>query len=225
MSYCVEWIPASLGDKFAGMTNGSQGRLEKMRRFHLPVYIPEFVYWMAVRLVLMDRRIRYGYSFRKIPLTQGKFAIVDEEDYDELNKYKWYATNQRGQFYAGRTEKKNGRRWNTTMHRQIMNCPMDKVVDHKNHNGLDNRKANLRLATRQQNSWNIRKWRGKKSSQFKGVSFCKRDKRWEAYIILGKKHIFIGRFDDEETAARAYDKKAKELFGEFANPNFADSGK
>jgi len=112
-----------------------------------------------------------------------------------------------------------------TMHRQIMNCPMDMVIDHINHNGLDNRRANLRLATRQQNSWNIKKRPGKKSSQFKGVSFCKRDKRWEAYIIYGKKHIFIGRYDDEETAARAYDTKAKELFGEFAYPNFANSGK
>ncbi len=202
-------------------------RLEEMRRlqFRISLYLPEFLYWMAVRPVLIYRRIRYGFAFRKIPLTQGKFAIVDEEDYEELNKYKWYALNHRGHFYAGRVDIKDGRRRNMTMHRQLINCPIDKVIDHKNHNGLDNRKANLRVATRQQNSWNIKKRPGKKSSQFKGVSFCKRDKRWEAYIICGMKHIFIGRYDDEETAARAYDEKAKELFREFANPNFADSSK
>ena len=59
-----------------------------MRRLNLPVYVPEFVYWMGVRPILIYRKIRYGYSFRKIPLTQGKFAIVDEKDYAELRKFK-----------------------------------------------------------------------------------------------------------------------------------------
>ena len=149
-----------------------------MRRFNLPIYVPDVLYWMGVRPILIYRRIRYGFAFRKIPLSQGKFAMVDEKDYGELLQYKWYATNQRDHFYAARNKIKNGRRTYMTMHRQIMKCPKDMVVDHINHNGLDNRRTNLRAVTAQQNSWNAKKQRGKFSSRYKGVSFDNKRKKW-----------------------------------------------
>jgi hypothetical protein len=191
-----------------------------MREFWIKVYIPEFIYWMGVRPVLIYRRIRYGFPFRKIELTQGKFAMVDEKDYAQLCEYKWYATNQRDHFYAARNKIKNGRRTYMTMHRQIMKCPMDMVIDHINHNGLDNRRDNLRMVTSQQNSWNVRKHRGNFSSQYKGVSFDNKRKKWVSAIFYNGKRISIGQFDDEEAAARAYDEKASEMFGEFACLNF-----
>ena len=188
--------------------------------------IPDFIYHAGVWILLHYRRLRYGFPFRKIPLTQGKFAIVDAEDFETLNKYKWNAVRNGQNFYAQRYGGKCGQnqvKGGIKMHREIMKMPQSWVVDHINQNSLDNRKANLRLATREQNSWNIRKVRGKKSSQCKGVSYCKRDKRWAAYITYRKKHIFIGRFDDEQAAAKAYDEKAKELFGQYAYLNFPDS--
>ncbi len=197
-------------------------RLEKMRRFNLrlPVYIPEIIYWLSVRPVLIYRRIRYGYSFRRIPLTQGNFAIVDEEDFDHLIQYKWQIAKRKSLLYAERHVRINGISTPVSMHRFIMNCPKDKCVDHINHNGLDNRRLNLRIVSWQQNSWNKRKQRGKYSSQYKGVSYDNRLGKWTAKIWFKEKSIYINFFDDEQSAAKAYDEKAKELFGEFACLNF-----
>lgn len=109
------------------------------------------------------------------------------------------------------------------MHRVIMGDVEGKFVDHINHNGLDNRKANLRFATAQQNTWNKRKQKGNYSSQYKGVHWVKSEKNWRALITCNKKMIYIGRFDDETAAAMAYDEKAKELFGEYASLNLQSS--
>jgi len=84
---------------------------------------------------------------RFIPLTQGRFAIVDPDDYDWLNQYKWYAAKCRTTFYAYRSKT----RTTVNMHREIMCAPKGMICDHKNHNGLDNRKSNLRLCTNRQN--------------------------------------------------------------------------
>ncbi len=105
------------------------------------------------------------------------------------------------------------------MHRQIMNAPAGLVVDHIDGNGLNNRKSNLRVCTQGQNSLNSRPRRNC-SSRYKGVSFYKRDKIWQAQIFYNFRTINIGRFDDEVEAALAYDRKAEELFGEFAYLNF-----
>jgi hypothetical protein len=106
------------------------------------------------------------------------------------------------------------------MHRQILDAAEGKFVDHINHNGLDNRRANLRIVTKEQNNWNKRKYFGNYSSRYKGVSRPKNCGKWRAKIFYKGKGIFMGYFDDEESAAKAYDAKARELFGEYAALNF-----
>lgn len=193
-----------------------------MRRFQIPIYIPDIIYWLALRPLLIYRRIRYGYSFRRIPLTQGKFAIIDERDFDRISKYKWHANKSKLTFYAARCVKKNRRNSLVFMHRLIMNCPEDQFIDHINHNGLDNRRANLRLVSGEQNNWNRRKQRGTFSSRYKGVHYEKRNGKWASSISYKGKQIFIDWFEDQESAAKAYDAKARELFGPYACPNFAE---
>jgi hypothetical protein len=192
-----------------------------VRSVQVNILLPDCIYRLSVWLLLCYRRLRYGYPFRRIPLTQGKFAIVDPADYDKLAKYKWFAMRSRRGLYAVRmVTTKNGRRKKIRMHRQILNVPADKFVDHINHNGLDNRKDNLRIVTNMQNSWNKRKQRGSYSSQYKGVSWAKRPGKWHAEIYCRGRKIFIGYFDDEKAAARAYDAKAAELYGDYAALNF-----
>lgn len=163
--------------------------------------------------------MRYGYPFRRIPLTQGQYAIVDPERYEELAKHKWYTVRNDGRYYAVRWVKNK----NVKMHQVIMGVREEgKVIDHVNGNGLDNRQANVRFATSQQNGWNKRKQRGNYSSQYKGVSWDKNRNVWRARIKYKGRSIHLGRFDTEEKAGRAYDAKARELFGEFAWLNFPE---
>ncbi len=156
---------------------------------------------------------------RHIPLTRGKFAIVDEEDFERLNRYKWHALCIRGKWYARRAP--GGKA--IMMHREIMKAPKDKFVDHVDGNGLNNRRCNLRLCNQQQNMQNRRPL--VRSSKFKGVWYCKRTKKWGAVIVFNGKKYHLGRFDDEIEAARAYDRKAIELFGEFAYLNFPEDAR
>jgi hypothetical protein len=190
-----------------------------VRKVLIPILLPEFIFRLRVWLLLLYRRLRYGYAFRKIPLTQGKYAIVDPEDYEELAKYKWFAKRCEGRFYAGRTVKKKTVR----MHQVIIGDVEGKFIDHINHNGLDNRKANLRFATTQQNSWNKRKQKGNYSSQYKGVHWVESENKWRARITCKGRVMFIGYFDDEKAAAMAYDARARELFGDYAAPNLPSS--
>jgi hypothetical protein len=173
-----------------------------------------------VLIVLLYRRLRYGYTFRRIPLTQGKFAIVDPEDYQRLNKVKWHTCGKRGVFYARQNKRINGKQVTTLMHRAVVSVPNDMVVDHINHNGLDNRKANLRPATRSQNICNSLP--RQHSSRFKGVAFDKVRKKWEVQVAYRGQKICLGRFVDEIEAAKAYDEAAKKYQGEFAVLNFPD---
>jgi len=152
-----------------------------------------------------------------IPLTQDKFAIVDADDYDRLNKYKWYASKKRRNYYA----KRRGPHGIVAMHRVILNAPRGLVVDHINHNGLDNRKENLRLCTVAQNCRNARPCnKPNQWSKYKGVTFHKRKNRFMAAIRYNRKKYFLGYFKNETDAAKAYDKAAKKFFGEFAYLNF-----
>ena len=100
-----------------------------------------------------------------------------------------------------------------------MNAPPGVQIDHRDGNGLNCSRDNLRLCTNQNNRRNSRKG-NRNTSGFKGVSFFKRDQNWRAYIMLDARQIHLGYFKTSEEAARAYDNAAKELFGEFASPNF-----
>jgi len=177
--------------------------------------------WIALRY----RKQRYGYPFRKIPLTRGQYAIVDPERYEELAKHKWHVSWSRGGKYAVRpVRSKKGGKYRQTivrMHRVIIGAREGEIVDHINHNGLDDRIANLRIATPRQNNWNTRKRRGNCSSKYKGVSRAKDEKKWRARITFNGRSILIGDFVDERAAAMAYDAKARELFGEYASLNLA----
>ncbi|MGB2866426.1 MAG: HNH endonuclease [Sedimentisphaerales bacterium] len=173
-------------------------------------------------LLLLYRRARYGYAFRRIPLTQGKCAIVDQDDFERLNKYKWYAVKSTNTFYARRTKRAGKKYVFIMMHRDVIHPPGHFLVDHINHNGLDNRKANLRLATCAQNSYNRIYFRKSKSSKYTGVSWQKQRKKWIVVIRYNCNNKFIGYFEDEIQAAKAYDKAAKKHHGEFASLNFPD---
>ncbi len=119
------------------------------------------------------------------------------------------------------------------MHRAVMSfskgrisgVPNGKFVDHINHNGLDNRRANLRIVTHKQNGWNRRKTARKSTSRYKGVCWSKRERMWHVQIKKNGKQITIGYFLDEKAAARAYDAKADELFGQYAALNFPQARK
>lgn len=148
-----------------------------------------------------------------ITLTQGYHAEVDTDNLRFLSSHRWYASGRGGLLYARRKEKGK----TVYMHREIMNAPDGIQIDHINGNGLDNRRLNLRVCTTAQNQHNSTK-RANTSSRFKGVD---RDrKKWRARICINGEKIWIGRYKSEFEAAEAYDKKAVEHFGEFANLNF-----
>ena len=152
---------------------------------------------------------------KEIKLTRGFTAMVDDEDFEYFNQWKWQAHNQHGRLYATRSEKRGGKQKTIAMHREIIHTPVDMDTDHRDHNGLNNQRGNLRKATRAQNLMNQIP-RGK--SKYLGVSY--QENRIRAHIQLKGKKIFLGSFGTEEDAARAYDNKAIELFGEYANLNF-----
>lgn len=163
----------------------------------------------------------FGYEMKEISLTQGYVAIVDDEDSDLAN-LKWYV--RKG--YAIRTTGvlKKGTKKRHNLHRvileRILNRPLrrDEDTDHRDNNKLNNRRSNLRVATRSQNEANQGKQINNKSG-YKGVSqFGK--KKWRSAIVINRKQIHLGLYNDRTEAARAYDKKAIEIFGEFAYLNF-----
>jgi len=186
------------------------------------INIPKRLERPILLLVLLYRRIRYGYAFRKIPLTRGKFAVVDPEDYERLSLYKWHAFTGRGTYYAMRigrkSEKRSGKRiW---MHREILNLEEGLMCDHINHNGLDNRSANLRPATHRQNMWNHLKRKTRCGSKYKGIDRASDMKHWRARIRFKGKRIYLGSFENEIDAAKAYDEAAKKYYGQYAALNF-----
>ncbi len=156
---------------------------------------------------------------RKIPLTRGEFALVDDEDFEMLNAFKWHClycgSGTRKIPYAKRSDYSSGKQIGISMHRVILGAASE-LVDHIDGNGLNNQKSNLRLCTHAQNLMNQRKQR---FDHFKGVRFHKKDKRWQAYIVKDKRMIHLGSFDFSIDAAIAYNEAAKRLFGEFANLN------
>jgi len=157
---------------------------------------------------------------REIPLTQGQVALVDESDYDLLNQWKWCVKKDRNTYYAMRGVERNGKSKSIMMHRLILGLKKNDSTqaDHVDGNGLNNRRSNLRVCTNQQNQFNQRHQIGK-SSKYKGVCWNKKDKIWTAQIRKDQKSYHLGSFRNERDGALAYNKKAKEFFGEYAQIN------
>jgi hypothetical protein len=146
----------------------------------------------------------------------GRVALVDDEDYAMVMAYRWQAAPRGRVLYARTSKRVNGRQYFTYMHTLIAGWP---ETDHRNHDGLDNQRSNLRPASRAQNNANQHPRSGG-TSRFKGVSWSKDKRKWRARIKADGREHQLGRFANEEDAARAYDSAALAAFGEYAFPNF-----
>lgn len=161
---------------------------------------------------------------KKIKLSQGRVALVDDEDYEWLNQFTWFTTRSRDAFYASRRERgvKNKK---VKMHRMIMKTPVHLQVDHIDHNGLNNQKSNLRNCTNSQNHMNEKP---KRNAKYKGVQHCVKKYKNSVYksiqskIYVNGKSITLGTFKTERDAAIAYNNAAAEYFGDFANLNIIE---
>lgn len=152
-----------------------------------------------------------------IPLTQGKFAKVDDEDFEWLSQWKWYFTG----YYAAREERgKDGKQRAIRMHRVIADTPPELEVDHINGDKLDNRRVNLRNCVHYQNNFH-QGMKKHNTSGYKGIIQINSEK-WVAKINVKGKQIYLGSYDDPKDAAKAYDIGAKQYHGEFASLNFPE---
>jgi hypothetical protein len=154
---------------------------------------------------------------KQIALTQGKVAMVDDEDYERLSKYNYFAHKRFNNWYALRHDENHATR---RMHHDVLNLPSNALVDHKDGDGLNNQKENLRDATKSQNAANSRIRGG--SSKYKGVSWKEPSKKWQAKICIDYKQIYLGLHESEIAAALAYDAAAIKHFGEYARLNFPE---
>lgn len=153
---------------------------------------------------------------KEIPLSQGKFALIDDEDFELVSKYKWHIS-KKG--YA-RTEPGKKKKINTAipLHRLIMNAPAGVMVDHKDLDKLNNQKSNLRIATFTQNNRNVG-IRKDNTSGFKGVLWNRKSGKWQARIRVDKKQIHLGFSNNIILVAKMYNEGAKKYFGEYAYLN------
>lgn len=155
---------------------------------------------------------------KTLTLTRGLVALIDDGDFDRVRQIEWYASKPNGKrttIYARSKTKVNGQY--TSLHRFVMEAPGNLCVDHINGDGLDCRRSNMRLATTSQNLHN-RGPLASNTSGYKGVT--KQDSRWAVFIRHNGEPIYLGRFKGKVEAAKAYDAKARELYGEFAYQNF-----
>jgi hypothetical protein len=204
----------------------------------ITIKLPPLLETILVTPLLLCRLLRYGYTFRRIPLTRGMYAIVDIKDYEFLRKLNWQVQSGNNTYYATSTIFIKGKPKRIFMHRYLMLPKIDMqfgprcskpgnpfkgiVIDHINGNGLDNRRANLRICTYSQNICNTR-MTIKGASQYRGVSKSRKpDKPWQAKIYVRRKPILIGFYKTQIQAALAYDSAARKHHGPFATLNFPD---
>ena len=152
---------------------------------------------------------------KKIQLTNGGLCIVDDEDYPLLDRHTWHKEKNGNVWYAYALIGKNTK---IAMHRVILGAKLARVIDHINHDGMDNRKENLRFVTISHNTANARKYKQKTTSKYKGV-WKGYDGKFYANINCDCKRYSLGKYESETDAAKAYDKKAIELFGANAATN------
>jgi hypothetical protein len=148
---------------------------------------------------------------KTIPLTKCAQAIVDDADFATLSRYSWYLSTSG---YATRVAGGRKNKIRIRMHRVITECPFGLFVDHINGNKLDNRRANLRIATKQQNGFNRDKQRNN-TSGFKGVTWDKARRKWVAQLNISGKHYYLGRFENILDAKKAHDESAAKMHSDF----------
>ena len=159
---------------------------------------------------------------KEIKLTKGFIALVDDEDFERVNQIKWQTQINKSNIYAMNRIKREDKTIKRYLHRFILkleNTPRGTDVDHINHNGLDNRKENLRTCTQSQNNMNSIPQKNKKSI-YKGVYFNRLNNKFITRIYINRKCVYHAFFSSENEAAKAYDIAAKKYYGEFAYLNF-----
>lgn len=154
-----------------------------------------------------------------LDLTQGKATLVDDDVFAWASRVRAHASQVKPGYFVACVMLNARPRY---LHRVILAAPKGVMVDHINHDALDNRRANLRLATASQNNCNARKRRGFCSSAYKGVGWSKDEERWQASIRLNGKSRFLGYYDSEADAAAAYNVAASKIHGAFACLNVLD---
>ncbi|MGD0077625.1 MAG: AP2 domain-containing protein [Sedimentisphaerales bacterium] len=186
------------------------------------ISIPQWLDRIFTYPLMVYRRLKYGYTFRRIPLGDGVYTIVDVDVFYRLGHHKWYLRGgKRGKFYAQRQARIGpGESKCISLHREIVKPPEGFLVDHFNRNPLDNRLANLRPVTYSQNTQNSTKKKNASSKYF-GVWFHKPSGKWCTSIRYNGKAIWLGSYENEIDAARAYDAAAIKYYGPHARVNFS----
>lgn len=157
---------------------------------------------------------------KKIFLSQGKVALVDDADFEWVSKWKWCVAKDENRWYAVRNVYSGGRQHRVWMHREINKTPKGRKTDHQDGNTLNNSRANLRTASDKENSYSFKHRAAGFKSQFRGVCWHSKIKKWRASVRASGKRIWLGWFDSEFEAAKARDIAAFELHGVFTQLNF-----
>lgn len=191
------------------------GNYQVVGAIELGLWIPATVLGILGKRLLKKRTKN---AMKRIKLTQNKYALIDNEDFKKVSKFNWYAKKISNIYYATHGVRVGGKDKTVFLHQFILNFP-NKLIDHKDRNGLNNQKENLRICTPTQNGANKIKQSNKTSSKYKGVYWHRLSSRWVAQVGINNKCYNLGSFKTESEAAKIYNKKARELFGNFARLN------